>query len=99
MNDQPSKQQIRQMLIQLHDQLAKSEAEGLGENEQALMQHLMVDIQEMLERAEHGTSPRYQANPTVLERMEIAMAEMEVTHPILTGMIKKALDTLNIAGI
>jgi hypothetical protein len=31
MNDQPDKNHIRQMLIQLHEQLAQAQAEGMDE--------------------------------------------------------------------
>lgn len=99
MNDQPNKTEIRQMLIQLHDQLAQAQAEGIDENDQALLRHLMGDIQEMLNRAEHDSQARYPANPSIAERMEAAITRLEISHPTLSSMIRKALDTLDIAGI
>lgn len=98
MTDQnPKNQEIRQMLIRLHDELR--EAETLDENEQALLRHLIDDIQDLLKRAEHGSSSRYQPNTGLIGQMETAIEELEVSHPTLVATIRKALDILNVAGI
>ena len=93
----PNENEIRQTLIQLHDELERTHT--LDENERVMMRHLMNDIQEMLDRPEQGDTPRYQANPSLVDQLEQAVSEMEVSHPTLSGVIQKALDILNIAGI
>jgi hypothetical protein len=99
MIDQPDKHHIRQMLIQLHEQLAQAQAEGIDEEDQALLHHLMGDIQEMLARAEQGSPAHALPSTTIADRMESAVTRLEVTHPTLTSMLQKAMDTLSIAGI
>ena len=99
MNDKPNKQQNRQMLTQLHDQLAQAQSEGVDENDQAILRHLMSDIQEMLNQVEQDSATSDPANPSVLERMETGITKLEITHPTLSSMIRKAIDTLDIAGI
>ena len=94
MNDQPDKSQIRQMLIQLHELLENAQAEGMDDSDQALMRHLMTDIQATLDRAEHDTD-----DDSLAERMQAAITRLEVTHPSLTSLIQKVVDTLSIAGI
>jgi polyhydroxyalkanoate synthesis regulator phasin len=87
----PSDQQIRNMLMQLHEELERTQT--LNENEQAMMRHLMEDIQATLARASH------QHSSSIVERLEESVETLEVSHPTLSSMIRKALDTLNIAGI
>ena len=94
MNDRPDKSEIRQMLIQLHELLENAQAEGMDDNDQALMRHLMTDIQAALDRAEHDTQ-----DDSLAERMQDAITRLEVTHPSLTSLIQKVVDTLSIAGI
>lgn len=86
-------QHIIQMLSNLHDELEKTRA--LDEKERAMMRHLMADIQETLKHSEAGLS----AAPTLVDRLTLALDELEVTHPTLSAMIRKAIDTLNLAGI
>src|SRR5689334_11760819 len=93
----PDDQQIRQMLVQLHDELQN--AQSLDEDERAMMRHLMADIQEMLKRSETAHTPGYQANRSFVDRLEKSVDMLQVNHPALTVMIEKALDTLNLAGI
>jgi hypothetical protein len=93
----PDDQQIRQMLVQLHDEL--QQAKTLDDDERALMRHLMSDIQEMLKRSDEAQALAYAANPSFLSRLQKSVDVLEVNHPALTVMIEKALDTLNLAGI
>ncbi len=94
---QPNNQDIRRTLIQLHDELERTQS--LDENERAMMRHLMNDIQEMLRRSGPAESFEYKPNKSFLGRMEQSIDMLEVSHPTLTAMINKALETLNIAGI
>ncbi len=93
----PNDQDIRRMLTQLHDELERTQT--LDENEQAMMRHLMNDIREMLARTEHQKNPSYQLNNTFMDQLEESVETLEVSHPTLSSLIRKALDTLNIAGI
>jgi hypothetical protein len=98
MNEQqPTDHEIRDTLIQLHDELEQTQS--LDENERALMRHLMNDIQDMLSRTGTQASPSYRPSRSALGRMETSIDVLEVSHPTLTAMIQKALDILNIAGI
>ncbi len=92
---QPKNQEIREMLIQLHDELERTQT--LDENERTMMRHLINDIQEALNRQAGTDQP--QAEPTIITRLEKAVSLLEVEHPTLTAAIQKALDTLNVAGI
>ncbi len=97
---QASDQQIRKMLITLHDELERTRT--INPEERAMLRHLMSDIQEMLQRPDEEItpdSPHYQANQNFLDRMESSIELLEADHPALRVMIEKALDTLNIAGI
>ncbi len=87
----PSDQDIRRMLLQLHEELERTQT--LDENEQAMMRHLMEDIQATLAR----TGQQHSGNFVV--RLEESVETLEVSHPTLSSLIRKALDTLNIAGI
>ena len=92
MSDQkPDDQDIRRILAQLHDELERAQA--LDESEQTMMRHLMNDIQATLART--GRQP----SSTLVDRLEESVETLEVSHPTLSAMIRKALDTLNIAGI
>ncbi len=93
----PNGQDIRRMLTQLHDELERTQT--LDENEQAMMRHLMDDIKEMLARTEHQKNPRYQPSGDLMNQLEESVETLEVSHPTLSSLIRKALDTLNIAGI
>lgn len=93
----PSDQEIRQMLLQLHDELQRTHA--LDESERAMMRHLMNDIQAILDQSDLATSPEARANQNLIDRMRRSIDVLEVSHPTVTAMIVKALDTLNIAGI
>ena len=101
MNDQqPTDQEIRETLIQLHEELKRTKS--LTKDEQAMLRHLMADIQEMLDRLELETAPdepRYQPSQNFLTRLENSIDLFEANHPALRIMLEKALDTLNIAGI
>lgn len=92
---QPKNQEIREMLIQLHDELERTQT--LDENERSMMRHLINDIQEALNRQAGSDQPP--AEPTIITRLEKAVSLLEVEHPTLTAAIQKALDTLNVAGI
>lgn len=93
----PDDRQILQRLTELHDELER--IHSLDENELALVQHLMADIQEHLHYFEEGTAPGFRPSQTLLERLHEAIKHFEVSHPALTRMIEEALEDLDMAGI
>ena len=99
---QPDDDEIRKMLIQLHDELQQTPSESLNQEEKDLLRHLMKDIQAMLDRPveSHAAGAQiYPANETIVDRLEQSVDLLQVTHPTLSAAIRKVLDTLNIAGI
>lgn len=99
MSDQqrPDDQEIRKMLIELHEDL--EHAQNLDDDEKAMLRHLMVDIQAMLKRSEAPGARIIPASPSILDRFQQSIDLVEVTHPTLAVAIRKVLDTLTIAGI
>ncbi len=92
MSDQkPNDQDIRRMLSELHDELERTQS--LDENEQAMMRHLMNDIQAALARKGHKPAS------SLVDRLEESVEVLEVSHPTLSSLIRSTLDTLNMAGI
>lgn len=98
MSDQqhPDDQEIRKMLVQLHDEL--EHAQDLDADEEAMLRHLMADIQTMLKRSGAPGARIYPANPSILDRFQESIDTVEATHPTLAGAIRKVLDTLTVAG-
>jgi hypothetical protein len=95
--ERPDDQEIRRMLVQLHDRLET--ARTLDEDERAMMRHLMADIQDMLRQPGKEETPRIQPSRSFLNRLQESIDILEVNHPTLTVMIEKLLDTLNLVGI
>jgi hypothetical protein len=93
----PDDREIHRILVELHDELER--AQPLDEDERAMLRHMMGDIREVLDRSDAEVVIRYRPNETLTERLRQAVDHFEVTNPDLTMVIKKALDTLSIAGI
>lgn len=93
----PDDRQILQRLTELHDELER--IHSLDENELALVQHLMADIQEHLHYFEEGSATGFRPSQTLLDRLRQAIKHFEVSHPALTHMIEEALEDLDMAGI
>jgi hypothetical protein len=87
-------QELRSLLEQLHAEIERSET--ADEKERELLTHLAVDIRELLARSEGVENP---SEPSVIERLEDAVDHFEVTHPDLTMLLSKLLETLSSAGI
>jgi hypothetical protein len=94
---QSDEEKIRQMLVQLHDEL--EHAETLNDEELAMMRHLKADIQEMLNREETRGMPRYRPSRSFINRLKLSVDLFELNHPTLTITIDKVLETLSVAGI
>ena len=89
----PKDHEIRAMLTQLHDELERTHT--LDEGERAMMRHLMSDIQLALRPEDEREAP----SGRLVDRLNKAISVLEVSHPTLTSTLKKALDTLTVAGI
>jgi hypothetical protein len=84
----------RKLLQQLHDEINNLQA--VDEYNSDLLRDIDGDIRTLLERSGEHPMP---VHPTIIGRMEDAVDQFEVTHPELTALISKVLDSLSIAGI
>jgi len=86
--------ELRKLLHQFHDEIENTRT--VDEKGSELLRDLEGDIRDLLERS--GESP-LQVHPPIVERLESALLHFEVTHPSLTTLISKLLDSLSGAGI
>jgi hypothetical protein len=84
----------RKLLQQLHDEI--NNLQSVDEKSSDLLRDIDGDIRSLLERSGEKTT---EVHPTIIGRLEDAVGEFEVTHPELTALISKVLDSLSIAGI
>ncbi len=87
-------EELRTLLEQVHTEIEKThslDAEG-----KQMLHHLDADIRALLERS--GEKPLQAGVPT-LQRLEEALDHFETSHPTLTGLLSKLLETLSSAGI
>jgi hypothetical protein len=86
--------ELGKLLQQLHDEINNTQA--VDEKGSKLLRDLEGDISALLERS--GENP-VQEHPSIIQRLESALSHFEVTHPDLTALISKLLDSLSNAGI
>ena len=86
--------ELRKLLNQLHDQI--NITESVDEKSSEVLRDLDGDIRALLERSE-GTP--VQLHPSLVQRLEGALDHFEVTHPDLTMLISRLLESLSNAGI
>ena len=84
----------RELLQQLHDEINNTQT--VDEKGSELLRDLDGDIRELLERSEEQQE---QVHPSVIQRLESALSHFEVTHPELTTLISKVVDSLSNAGV
>ncbi len=85
-----SDQKLRELLEQLHEELARTESVDAKGRE--MLSHLNADIQQFLDPT--------QDNPTtLLGRLQDAIDHFEVEHPAVTAALSQMLNTLSNAGI
>jgi hypothetical protein len=84
----------RKLLQQLHDEIKKTRA--VDEKGSALLRDLEGDIRALLERSEG--SP-VQVHPSIVQRLQGTLDHFEATHPDLTLLISRLLDSLSNVGI
>ncbi len=84
---------LRRHLEQLHAELA--DAPTLDSRSRELLQELMRDIQELLERA-GDEEPR---SDSIAERLKEVARDFEESHPVLVATVGRVADTLANLGI
>jgi Domain of unknown function (DUF4404) len=87
-------QELRELLENLHREIEHTES--VDEKGQELLRHLGKDIDELLDRSQSGSK---EPQSSTFERLEETIEYFEVTHPDLTMLISRLLDTLSGSGI
>jgi hypothetical protein len=87
-------EELQKLIEQLHAEIQNTQ--DIDEPEQQLLQHLDSDIHELLGRSEDDHA---QALSTTIRRLEESLDHFEVTHPALTSLISRLLESLSTAGI
>lgn len=85
-----SDRKLRELLEQLHDELAHTDS--VDEEGRELLGHVNADMKKFLDPT--------QENPdTLLEQLQKAIDHFEVEHPSITAALSQMLNTLSNAGI
>ena len=84
---------LRQMLEELHAELQRADA--LDESARTLLQSVLSDIEDVLERAPAAGG----RSGTITARLREAVSAFEVTHPALTEAVGRVADALAKMGI
>lgn len=87
-------QELRSLLERLHREIERNQP--LDEKERELLQHLGMDIRELLAQSE---GKEIQAEPTLIKRLEESIEHFEITYPDLTMLLNRLLSILSGAGI
>jgi len=85
---------LRQQLEQLQAEIRQSRS--VDEEGKALLRDLDADIHDLLARSEGKT---VDIQPSTVDRLQDSLTYFEVSHPTLTALISKLLETLSNAGI
>lgn len=93
MNDMNQRQNLRELLEKLHNELARIEV--TDETERERLRHLEADIRRLLERS----GDIAEADEPMLERFQDSIDHFEATYPRLTMMISQISTILSNAGI
>jgi hypothetical protein len=86
--------ELRKLIEQLHAEIQNTHT--VDEKGQKLLLHLESDIRELLDRTEGNDVP---VHPSTIQRMEEGLSHFEVTHPALTMLLARILESLSNAGI
>ncbi|MGB8214778.1 MAG: DUF4404 family protein [Anaerolineales bacterium] len=87
-------QELRKLIEQLHSEIQNTTT--VDEKGQELLLHLDADIRELLDRTGGYGIP---VHPSTIQRMEEGLEHFEVTHPALTTLLAKLLESLSNVGI
>lgn len=86
-------EQLRAQLECLHGEL--SQTETVDAHQRELLRTLERDIQELLSREQN--QPHHYS--TLGERLNEAVAQLEASHPQITLLMRRAIDSLAYLGI
>jgi hypothetical protein len=86
--------ELRKLLRQLHDEVEKKQV--VDEKDGELLRDIEGELCTLLERSEENP---VQLHGSFIQRLEGALDHFEITHPDLTMLISKLLDSLSNAGI
>jgi len=86
--------ELNKLLQQLHDEIKKTR--NIDEKSSEALRDLEGDIRTLLERSEGNP---IQVHSSVVQRLEAAFNQFEVTHPDLTTLISRLLESLSTAGL
>jgi hypothetical protein len=86
--------ELRKLLNQLHDEINRTQT--VDEKGSGLLRDLDDDIRALLDRSEENPM---QLHPSFVQRLEGTLLHFEVSHPSLTTLISRLLDSLSSAGI
>lgn len=89
--------QTRQTLILLKQELEKTHASD--EYEKTTIKHLIGDVQELIAHINEESPLLQQTHQRLSERLRKAIMLFEVSHPALSTLIEKTLETLDSSGI
>ncbi len=84
---------VRELLEQLHREL--NQTETVDEHQRELLRTLENDIQELLGR-EQNQPHHYRG---LGERLSEAVAQLEASHPQVTLLMRRAIDSLAYLGV
>jgi len=88
-----TREELQEQLEQLHDELRQTKA--VDPQQRDLLRSLESDIQELLNR--EANEPQHYTKLSA--RFNEAVAELEASHPQITLLMRRAIDSLAYLGI
>ncbi len=86
--------ELRKLLEELHSEIESTNT--IDEKAEKLLRHLESDIRELLDRSE---GKKLQVRPRTVRNIQDTIDYLEISHPTLTSMLARVLETLSGAGI
>jgi len=91
-----SRQRLQETLERLHEELEQTRK--IDEGSRELLQQVMGEIKELLERADDSPSAAEVSDPSLLERVERNIEHFEEEHPGIAGLISNLSESLRGMG-
>jgi hypothetical protein len=86
--------ELQNLLQQLENEIKNTQS--VDDKGRMLLNDLEEDIRKLLERSGESL---VQLHPSLVQRLKDSLNHFEVTHPELTALISRLLDSLSNAGI
>jgi len=86
--------ELRSLLHQLDDEI--KHAQAVDEKGRVLLHDLEEDIHALLERSGNDSAVLH---PSYVQHLQAALSHFEVSHPSLTELISRLLESLSNVGI